>query len=131
MSKKKNSQIIKNAFILSIIANVSGDALIISYALVGSLGYFSSPTFTPAFLIFCLVALAFLVAPLVFGIIALVMIKSIKPITPKDKVFKILTKVFSIVSIVGGAILLAYVLIIVWLIALIVAIFTATSLVIF
>ena len=131
MGKKKNSQTIKTAFILSIVGNVSADALIILYAMFGILGRLSQPAFTTSFFIYCVFALAFLAAPLIFGIIAISMIKNVEPPTPKDRVFKILAKVFSIINIVGGTIILGYVLIVVWIIALIVAVFTSTSLVIF
>ena len=131
MGKKKNSQTIKTAFILSIVGNVSADALIILYAMFGILGRLSQPAFTTSFFIYCVFALAFLAAPLIFGIIAISMIKNVEPPTPKDRVFKILAKVFSIINIVGGTIILGYVLIVVWIIALIVVVFTSTSLVIF
>lgn len=133
MGKKKNSQTIKTAFILSIVGNFSADALILIYAIFGLLGRISAPAFTASFFIYCVFALAFLAAPLIFGIIAINMIKNVEPPTPKDRVFKILAKVFSIINIVGGAIILGYVLIVVWIIALLVSVFSgaAISLIIF
>ena len=127
MGKKKNSQTIKTAFILAIIGNAAGDALILVYAIFGLLGRISAPTFTASFFIYCIFALAFLAAPLIFGIIAISMIKNVEPPTPKDRVFKTLAKVFSIINIVGGAIILGYVLIVVWIIALLVSVFSAST----
>ena len=127
MGKKKNSQTIKTAFILAIIGNAAADALIILYAMFGILGRLSQPAFTTSFFIYCVFALAFLTAPLIFGIIAISMIKNVEPPTPKDRVFKTLAKVFSIINIVGGAIILGYVLIVVWIIALLVSVFSAST----
>lgn len=122
MSNKKHSQTIKTAFILAIVGGVSVDAIAIIYVAMSGFGSFSYPTFSATMAAIVFVFVALMLAPLVFGIISLNLIKNAKPQNPRDRVFRILTKVFSIINIVGGALLIFYVLVFAWLIAMLVTI---------
>lgn len=99
----KNSSTIKTAFILSIISESCGDVILLLLFYEGIISYGSILS-----VINILIYSALLAAPLVLGIVALSMVNKVKPITKSDRVFKMLTRIFSIISIVAGGILLFY-----------------------
>ena len=119
----KNSQTIKTAFILSIVGNGLGDLIILFYLyLAARLGSWSS-NLSALGLLYIIIICSLIFAPLVFGIIAMNMIKNVNPVTQQDRVFRIITKIFSIVNIVGGAIVAGYVVIAVFIVGMLVSIF--------
>ena len=119
----KNSQTIKTAFILSIVGNGLGDLIILFYLyLAARLGSWSS-NLSALGLLYIIIICSLIFAPLVFGIISINMIKGVNPVTQQDRVFRIITKIFSIVNIVGGAIVAGYVVIAVFIVGMLVSIF--------
>ena len=119
----KNSQTIKTAFILSIVGNGLGDLIILFYLyLAARLGSWSS-NLSALGLLYIIIICSLIFAPLVFGIIAMNMIKNVNPVTQQDRVFRIITKIFSIVNIVGGAIVAGYIVIAVFIVGMLVSIF--------
>ena len=101
----KNSEIIKTAFILSIVGNSFLFALLIAYIFFGStLNSFLFPNVPTALLSFA----AIFVGPLVFGIVALSLLNKATPITAQDKVFRILTRIFSLIAIIEGCFFVIY-----------------------
>ncbi len=118
----KNSQTIKTAFILSIVGNGLGDLIILLYLyLAARLGSWSS-NLSALGLLYIIIICSLIFAPLVFGIITMNMIKNVNPVTQQDRVFRIITKIFSIVNIVGGAIVAGYVVIAVFIVGMLVSI---------
>ena len=116
----KNSQTIKTAFILSIVGNGLGDLIILFYLyLAARLGSWSG-NLSALGLLYIIIICTLIFAPLVFGIISLNMIKGVNPVTQQDRVFRIITKIFSIVNIVGGAIVAGYVVIAVFIVGMLV-----------
>ena len=119
----KNSQTIKTAFILSIVGNGLGDLIILFYLyLAARLGSWSS-NLSALGLLYIIIICSLIFAPLVFGIISINMIKGVNPVTQQDRVFRIITKIFSIVNIVGGAIVAGYIVIAVFIVGMLVSIF--------
>ncbi len=97
-----SSNRIKTGFILAICADAAFDTFFISYLAEQYLrNYFLSSN--------ALVLLSFLlvlvVTPFVLSIVALNYIKNAVPVDRKDRVFRIVTKVLSIITIVGCSIL--------------------------
>ena len=109
---KKASQTIRSAFIISIIAGSCSDVFGILLLFEGVISYGSILEVTNLVIITCL-----LLAPLVLGIVALCVLGKTKPVTKSDRVLRILTKVFSISSIVEGALIIFYLVIVVWFVA--------------
>lgn len=93
-----NSANIRTAFILSIIAGASGELFIIFLYTRGIISYGSVFNFGNLFIVSCLCSL-----PLVLAIIALSLLAKAKPVTTQDRVFRILARIFSIISVVEGA----------------------------
>lgn len=109
---KRDSQTIRSAFIISIIAGASSDVFGLLLLFEGVISYGSILEPINLVIVSCL-----LLAPLVLGIVALSILGKAKPVTKSDRVLRILTKIFSILSIVEGAIILFYLVIVVWLVA--------------
>ena len=96
---KRSSQRIKTAFILSLIAGT------FFYVLAVFL-YFFSDLNTIYFAADPIIYVSVAITPIVLAIVALSLLANTKPATPCDRVFKILTKIFSIISIVETCILI-------------------------
>ena len=99
---KRSSKRIQTAFILSLVAGTFLDAVALF------LLYFSGITsvFSATDAIVLIIYVSVTIAPIVLGIVALSLLTNTKPATPRDRVFKILTKIFSIISIVETSILI-------------------------
>ncbi len=93
---KRSSQRIKTAFILSLIAGTFFDVLAVFLFFFGDLNTinFSDGTIMVT------------ITPIVLAIVSLSLLANTKPATPCDRVFKILTKIFSIISIIETCILI-------------------------
>lgn len=109
---KRASQTIRSAFIISIIAGSCSDVFALLLLFEGVISYGSILQVTNLVIITCL-----LLAPLVLGIVALCVLGKTKPVTKSDRVLRILTKIFSISSIVEGVVIIFYLVIVVWLLA--------------
>lgn len=116
---KQDSQTIKTAFTLAIIANSIGDGAVILYYLSQTfvLGAIQSMDMT-----FIIIVLALLLTPLVLGIVALSKLKEAKVVQGRDRPFAIVAKVLSIIAIVGSAVIMFFIALMVWIIAAIVAV---------
>lgn len=114
MDNRKQSQTIKAAFILSIIAGTFFDVFSLIYLLFGT--YLSSYDLITNSYFIAMFYLAIMTAPMVMGIIALNMVGKIKNIKGSQRVFVILTRVFSIVSIVGTAVIITVIFLLSWLV---------------
>ena len=101
--KNKNSTNIKTAFILSVIAAAYSDIYGLGLITQGIIAFGSIGNFTNALIILGIVA-----APIVLGIVALSLLGKEKPVTKTDRVFRILTMIFSISSIVEGCCFVFY-----------------------
>lgn len=115
---KSNSSTIQTAFILSILAGASTDLFTIYLFYSGVFTYSSTFNVYTLILVSCIAA-----APIVLGAIALNLIGKAKPVTPRDKVFRILAKIFSIISIVEGCLLVFAYLIIMMLVLLFISVY--------
>ena len=100
MANAETSRTIKNAFTISIIGGGIIDVLFISWALFGNNLFYSSTTS----FVSVLFVLSFCIAPIILGCISLSMIASCKNYQKSERVFVILTRVFSITSIVEGSV---------------------------
>ena len=99
MTNAEQSKTVKTAFILSLIAGISLDALFILYFIFGY-AYFA---YLDSNLLRDAMILGFIMAPIVLGIIALTMINQVKDVKRSQRVYLILTRIFSITSIAEGA----------------------------
>ena len=98
MTNAELSRTIKNAFIISIVAGGIIDVLVIIWAIFsGSFAYISFDLVSAA------IIFSFCIAPIVMGSIALSMISKCKGYKGSQRVLVILTRIFSISSIVEGA----------------------------
>ena len=109
---KRASKTIRSAFIISIVAGSCSDVFALFTLFEGVISYGSILETTNLVIISCL-----LLGPLVLGIVALCVLGKTKPVTKSDRVLRILTKVFSISSIVEGALIIFYLVIVVWFVA--------------
>lgn len=99
--EKENRKLITTAFTLSVVANGLLDFLIIIlYAAKAMNSSGSGLPFSYAGSLFVLITL--LIAPIVLGITSLVMIKKTESTEPKERIFGILSRIFSIIAIVGS-----------------------------
>ena len=96
---KRSSQRIQTAFILSLVVRAFFDVSAVFLFFFSGL----NPIYFAAYPIIC-VSVA--ITPIVLAIVALSLLANTKPATPCDRVFKILTKIFSIISIVEICILI-------------------------
>lgn len=96
---KRSSQRIKTAFILSLIAGTFFGVLAVFL-------FFFSDLNTIYFAADPIIYVSVTITPIVLAIVALSLLAYTKPATPCDRVFKILTKIFSIISIVETCILI-------------------------
>ena len=99
---KKSSQRIKTALILSLVAGTSCDVLavfLLFYSGLNTIFFAADP-------ISLVIYVSVTITPIVLAIVALSLLANTKPATPRDRVFKILTKIFSIISIVETCILI-------------------------
>ena len=119
----QNSSKIKTAFILSIIGNSVWELILIAYLYLAARLSSISVNLSAMGTLYLIIFATLIFAPFVLGIVSMQLIKNISPSTPQDRVFRILTKIFSIVNIIGGAIVIGYVLIAVFIIGLLVSIF--------
>lgn len=117
---KRDSQNIKTAFTLAIVAHAIGDGAVILYLLSQSilLGAIQSMDMT-----FIILILAILLAPLVLGIVSLSKLKEAKVIQGRDKPFAIIARILAIIAIVGSALVLFYIVLVVWIIGLLIGVF--------
>lgn len=117
---KRDSQNIKTAFTLAIVAHAIGDGAVILYFLSQTilLDAIQSMDFS----VFIIV-LAILLAPIVLGIVSLSKLKEAKVIQGRDKPFAIIARVLAIIAIVGGALVLFYIALVVWIIGVLIAVF--------
>ena len=99
--EKENRKLITTAFTLSVVANGLLDFLIIIIYIVKAMNSSGSGlSFSYTGFLFILITL--LIAPIVLGITSLVMIKKTEPTEPKERIFGILSRIFSIIAIVGS-----------------------------
>ena len=96
---KRSSQRIQTAFILSLMA---GTFVYVSAAFL----FFFSGLNTNYFAAGPIIYVSVTITPVVLAIVALSLLANTKPATPCDRVFKILTKIISIISIVETCILI-------------------------
>lgn len=93
-----SSNRIKTGFILAICADAAFDTFLLSYLVEQYLrNYFLSSNVLVLFSFL----LVLVVAPFVLSIVALNYIRNAVPVDRKDRVFRIVTKVLSIITIVG------------------------------
>ena len=96
---KRSSQRIQTAFILSLIAGTFFDVLAVFLFFFRDLNMINFADRT-------IIYVSVTITPIVLAIVSLSLLANTKPATPCDRVFKILTKIFSIISIVETCILI-------------------------
>ena len=96
---KRSSQRIQTAFILSLVVRTFFDVSAVFL-------FFFSGQNTIYFAADPIIYVSVAITPIVLAIVALSLLANTKPATPCDRVFKILTKIFSIISIVEICILI-------------------------
>ena len=99
---ERSSQRIQTAFILSLVAGTFFDVLAVFLFFFSDLNTIFIARDTISLVIDVSVA----ITPIFLATIALSLLANTKPATPRDRVFKILTKIFSIISIVETCILI-------------------------
>ena len=95
-----SSNRIKTGFILAICADAALDTFFISYLVER---YLRNDFLSSNALILFSFLLVLVVAPFVLSIVALNYIKNAVPVDRKDRAFRIITKVLSIITIVGSS----------------------------
>ena len=95
-----SSNRIKTSFILAICADAAFDTFFIVYLVEQ---YLRNDILSSSPLILFSFLLVLVVAPFVLSIVALNYIKNAVPVDRKDRVFRIITKVLSIITIVGSS----------------------------
>lgn len=102
---RKDSETIKAAFILSIVGNSFLFMFLIALIFIGNtLLDMLFPNVLSSLLSFAMI----FVGPLVFGIVALSLLNKATPKTRQDKVFRIITRILSLIAIIEGCFFVIY-----------------------